>query len=102
MSDELTRRRFFKYGLATLSAFIASAVSMNVDKSSGFQVGRNNFSAGMSEANAQCGIGMGCSGGGGQCGIGMGCSGGGGQCGIGMGCSGGGGQCGIGMGCAGQ
>ncbi len=100
--DEKSRRKFLKYGLASLGAFIASAAVLTVDKATGFKIGDHKYGLGLSEANATCGIGAGCAGGGGQCGIGAGCAGGGGQCGIGAGCAGGGGQCGIGAGCAGS
>ena len=102
MSDELTRRRFLKYGMATAGAFVASVVAVAVDKSAGFQVGRSKINVGMSQANAACGASMSCSGGGGDCGAAMSCSGGGGKCGASMNCSGGGGQCGAAMNCAGQ
>ncbi len=96
------RRKFVKYGIATLGAFIASAAVVSIDKAAGFKVGDHTLNVGMSEANATCGAGMDCSGGGGQCGAGMNCGGGGGKCGAGMNCSGGGGQCGAGMNCAGS
>ena len=101
MNDELTRRRFLKYGMATAGAFAASAVAVTVDKSSGFQIGRNKLNLGMSEANAMCGAVGSCAGGGGQCGAVGSCAGGGGQCGAVGSCAGGGGQCGAVGSCAG-
>ena len=97
--DEQSRRKFLKYGLASLGAFITSAAVLTVDKATGFKIGEHKYGVGMSEANATCGSSMDCSGGGGQCGSSMGCSGGGkdssgsGHCGSSMDCSGGGGQC---------
>jgi hypothetical protein len=102
MSDDLTRRRFLKYGMATASAIVASVVVASVDKTTGFQVGRSKVNIGMAQANATCGFGAGCAGGGGECGFGAGCAGGGGVCGFGAGCAGGGGVCGFGAGCAGS
>ena len=102
MNDDLTRRRFLKYGLATAGAFVASVVAVTVDKTSGFQVGRNKVNVGMSEANAACGASFNCSGGGGACGASFDCSGGGGKCGASFNCSGGGGKCGAAFDCSGQ
>lgn len=88
MGDDLTRRRFMKYGLATLGAFVASAVAITVDKTSGFMVGRNRVNVGMSQANATCGASFNCAGGGGECGASFNCSGGGGKCGASFNCAG--------------
>jgi len=102
MGEELTRRRFMKYGLVTVSAFAASVVAITLDKSSGFQVGRNRVNVGMSQANATCGFAASCSGGGGDCGFAADCAGGGGKCGFAANCAGGGGKCGFAANCAGQ
>ena len=102
MSDELARRRFLKYGMATASAFVASVVAVTVDKASGFQVGKSKVNVGMSQASAACGASYNCSGGGGDCGASYNCSGGGGECGASYNCSGGGGKCGASYNCAGQ
>lgn len=75
MGDEFTRRRFIKYGLATVGALAASTLVTSIDKSSGFMIGRNRLNVGMSQANATCGAAYNCSGGGGQCGAAYNCAG---------------------------
>ena len=119
--DEQSRRKFIKYGLASLGAFLGSAAVLTIDKATGFKIGEHKYGIGLSEANASCGASADCSGGGGQCGASADCSGGGGQCGasadcsgsgknsMGSGqcgasasCSGGGGQCGASASCGGQ
>lgn len=70
-----SRRKFIKYGLASIGAFAASTIAFTLDKGAGLKIGRHSVDIGMSEASGQCGIGAGCAGGGGQCGIGAGCAG---------------------------
>ena len=106
--DEQSRRKFLKYGLASLGAFLGSAAVLTIDKATGFKIGEHKYGIGMSEANATCGSAFGCSGGGGKCGSAFECSGGGedssgsGHCGSAFGCSGGGGKCGSAFECSGQ
>ena len=106
MSDDLTRRRFLKYGLVTASTFIASSVVVSLDTKAGFLLGQNKIKVGQSEANATCGFAANCAGGGGQCGFAANCTGSGsdgdGQCGFAANCAGGGGKCGFAANCAGS
>jgi hypothetical protein len=75
MSDEKSRRRFLKTALASAGAAAGLFTTIKFDAADGIKVGRSSVKVGLSEANAVCGLGMGCSGGGGQCGLGMGCGG---------------------------
>lgn len=90
MQNTEDRRKFLKYGFIAVTTLFAATTSVKFDTNKEFTVGEMKIpKLGVAEANAMCGMGMGCGGGGGECGTGMGCGGGGGECGIGMRCSGG-------------
>ena len=102
MSDDITRKRFLKYGLMTTATFLGTAVSLSLNPNIGFQTKGNSKVSTMSTAMAMCGSALNCAGGGGQCGAALNCAGGGGRCGSALNCAGGGGRCGSALNCAGS
>ena len=70
-----SRRGFLQTALIAAGGAAGLLANVKFDATDGVKIGKTSVKVGMSEAQAQCGMGMGCSGGGGQCGMGMGCGG---------------------------
>ena len=85
----MERRRLLKY-LASAGTLGAVQI-LSFNKGEGLKTGHLQPHIGISEANAMCGNGVGCSGSSGSvgmCGTSANCAGGYGQCGAGLNCSG--------------
>jgi hypothetical protein len=78
VKTEKNKSKLLKFGIAVMSLYSLGSMQLHVtevNNNDGFLLGKYTVSVSMATAEAQCGMGMGCSGGGGQCGMGMGCGG---------------------------